>query len=609
MDEALEQLSAIDRDVLMLHYFEGWSFKEIAARLGTKSEAAQKRSVRAIVKLTRLLQRRGIAVPAGLIIAQLTAELSNGAISVSTSTLASAAIAGSSTVPITQTLIMSMTIFKKSGVAGTIFAIVLGGMIGLGTTIGVARLMGPIQSPGPEAVVVGYLNSESNGLQTDSNSESDYEQLIAAWKALMQQYFSTTGRDEQSRVMAAARALFAAEPEGFWLALKRGVFPVSTLATRIRMIVNFAEGSSGLGTAGAVVAMEFLERGYAKGAEELEGEEAGEFAYLVELAARDHPERCVRWMEEQADGKLGYRISRSCYSVIPKMHEHLQERIVAAYEQGIATRIASGEPLSADDVGVVVMARSPNFLNGSYRTLGTSDPRPYFDRMFEAILPGVSSMKDKERYGYAIVNTRRSQPIPSLLDKLGTTTSAVEKDYVLAALAGDRELRQSVRASGVSLTEEQRVDFVARDILDFVSEQVNSSEFGSGLKEKLTEWKSPQDWPAPSSSKVYASSRSDSSLSIARSLLLESDDLDRTLSQLDQLPEGWRALILTDVVKWWANHDVVAASGALAKLEDIPDTAIVELIGEIAGDPESATEWASLIKDPELRDRLLNQSR
>ena len=62
LDELLNRLSAGERDILVEHYFEGREFKEIASRIGINAAAAQKRSVRALEKLARLLSKRGVTV-------------------------------------------------------------------------------------------------------------------------------------------------------------------------------------------------------------------------------------------------------------------------------------------------------------------------------------------------------------------------------------------------------------------------------------------------------------------------------------------------------------------------------------------------------------------
>ncbi|BCU77207.1 sigma-70 family RNA polymerase sigma factor [Luteolibacter sp. LG18] len=64
VDEALDTLPSDDREVLHLHYIEGRTFQETASHLRTTAEAARKRCSRALEKLTALLRKRGVVVPA-----------------------------------------------------------------------------------------------------------------------------------------------------------------------------------------------------------------------------------------------------------------------------------------------------------------------------------------------------------------------------------------------------------------------------------------------------------------------------------------------------------------------------------------------------------------
>lgn len=63
LDEALERLPDSDRHVLILRYYEGRGFREIGTRLGKSDDTVQKQATRALEKLSRILGRRGLAVP------------------------------------------------------------------------------------------------------------------------------------------------------------------------------------------------------------------------------------------------------------------------------------------------------------------------------------------------------------------------------------------------------------------------------------------------------------------------------------------------------------------------------------------------------------------
>ncbi len=64
LDQALLALPARDRDGLILRYFEGMDYRAVGGALGIAEDAARKRVARALEKLSHILQRRGVAIPA-----------------------------------------------------------------------------------------------------------------------------------------------------------------------------------------------------------------------------------------------------------------------------------------------------------------------------------------------------------------------------------------------------------------------------------------------------------------------------------------------------------------------------------------------------------------
>ncbi|WP_193213671.1 sigma-70 family RNA polymerase sigma factor [Luteolibacter marinus] len=64
LDVAIDRLAAKDRTAIVLHYFEGHSFRAIADKHGGTEMAWQKRGVRAVAKLAAILRRRGVAASA-----------------------------------------------------------------------------------------------------------------------------------------------------------------------------------------------------------------------------------------------------------------------------------------------------------------------------------------------------------------------------------------------------------------------------------------------------------------------------------------------------------------------------------------------------------------
>ncbi len=81
LDDAINALSAPDRTVLMQHWFERRTFCGDRAKMRRHPRrAVQRRGLRALDKLVRpLLRRRGAVVPAALLAAGLTPQLTHAA--------------------------------------------------------------------------------------------------------------------------------------------------------------------------------------------------------------------------------------------------------------------------------------------------------------------------------------------------------------------------------------------------------------------------------------------------------------------------------------------------------------------------------------------------
>ena len=79
LDAALNELSEPDRQVVMLKYIDGWSFEEMARRLGGQAAAWRQRGTRALERLRRALARRGVLVPLAVLGASLGTTLTKAA--------------------------------------------------------------------------------------------------------------------------------------------------------------------------------------------------------------------------------------------------------------------------------------------------------------------------------------------------------------------------------------------------------------------------------------------------------------------------------------------------------------------------------------------------
>ncbi|PYJ86103.1 MAG: hypothetical protein DME22_06555 [Verrucomicrobia bacterium] len=121
LDEGLNQLSASDRDALVMGFLKRQDFRAVGAALGISEDAAQKRVSRALDKLRGVLSRRGVALTATALTSAMAAEAVTAApagLAVSVTAASVAAAAGTGT---TLTLLKSMAATKlKTGVISAI---------------------------------------------------------------------------------------------------------------------------------------------------------------------------------------------------------------------------------------------------------------------------------------------------------------------------------------------------------------------------------------------------------------------------------------------------------------------------------------------------------
>jgi RNA polymerase sigma factor (sigma-70 family) len=165
LDAALGELGEVDRDALLLRYFERKSAREIAQILGVSDEAAQKRVSRAVERLREFFAQRGITVGAGGLVVILTANvvqaapLGLGAAITTTAALAGTTIVTTTTATAIKTI--AMTTLQKSVIAAALVA-------SLGAAIYEARQAASLQArvqslqqqKGPSAEMLEQLTRE-----------------------------------------------------------------------------------------------------------------------------------------------------------------------------------------------------------------------------------------------------------------------------------------------------------------------------------------------------------------------------------------------------------------------------------------------------------------
>ena len=91
LDEAIGQLGAQERNAILLRFFEGRSFSEVAAALDSNETAVQKRISRAVGKLQTFFASRGVKMSAGVLVGVVSANSMQAAPAGLTAAVATAA--------------------------------------------------------------------------------------------------------------------------------------------------------------------------------------------------------------------------------------------------------------------------------------------------------------------------------------------------------------------------------------------------------------------------------------------------------------------------------------------------------------------------------------
>ncbi len=128
LDEAVESLAEPDRTAILLRYFQNKSLRDVGAALGTSDDAAQKRVSRAVEQLREFFLRRGIAVSAAGLTADLSAHalhFAPGGLGLTITSAVSLSGAANSVATFEATKAIAMTTVQKVAF-GTAFALVLG---------------------------------------------------------------------------------------------------------------------------------------------------------------------------------------------------------------------------------------------------------------------------------------------------------------------------------------------------------------------------------------------------------------------------------------------------------------------------------------------------
>jgi RNA polymerase sigma factor (sigma-70 family) len=147
LDAALGDLSELDREALMLRYFQNKPFHTIGFVLGVSDDAAQKRVTRAVERLREFFVKRGITVGAGGLTVVISANATQAApvglaAAISAAAFAQGAVS-TTTVVAGSAKLIAMTTLQKTLVAATV-AVLAGA--GVYETRHAARLRDQVQT-------------------------------------------------------------------------------------------------------------------------------------------------------------------------------------------------------------------------------------------------------------------------------------------------------------------------------------------------------------------------------------------------------------------------------------------------------------------------------
>ncbi len=165
LDESLLRLDETDRYALLLRFFEQKKLAEVARVLGLSEDGARKRVERALQKLRTLLGQRGVAVPAAILVAVLSANAAPAApVTLAVATTAATA----TTASLVKGTLALMTWSKAKIAVVTVFALLF---VNSATVVTILLVRGQ-RSPRQLAAIA--MAPETNSFSEDALVMTDF---------------------------------------------------------------------------------------------------------------------------------------------------------------------------------------------------------------------------------------------------------------------------------------------------------------------------------------------------------------------------------------------------------------------------------------------------
>jgi len=236
LDMAMAQLGEKDHNAVVLRFFEGRTFKDVSAALGTSEDSAKMRVNRALEKLRKFFTKRGITLSAAAIAGAVSANSVQAAPAGLAITVTATAAKGSATAASTLTLVkgalklMAWTKAKSAIVAGVVVLLAAGA-----TTLGVKTIQhrtssivpGNTENPAVAAAQA-WLGLIDSGQYAESwTSASDYfrdgapENAQDEWVKALQTVHKTMGNVVSRKLKSVQPTTkLSGAPDGQYITMK-----------------------------------------------------------------------------------------------------------------------------------------------------------------------------------------------------------------------------------------------------------------------------------------------------------------------------------------------------------------------------------------------------
>ncbi|HTH47177.1 MAG TPA: sigma-70 family RNA polymerase sigma factor [Candidatus Limnocylindria bacterium] len=244
LDTAMAQLGERDHNALVLRFFEGRSFKEVSAELGTSEAGAKMRVARALEKLRKFFSKKGLKCSAAALAGAVSAHSVSAAPIGLATTVTVAAVQGTpvtaSTLTIIQHTLKHMALAKIKTVAGvSLLTFLLAGS----TTVAVRQVLAAPASPAfafagyakPEAAFQSFLSALGTG---------KLEKVMASCTPEQAARFKEKAKDKTAEEVSREMIHWSESMKGYQLTEKE---EISDVEVRLHLLVQPYPGHPNVG--------------------------------------------------------------------------------------------------------------------------------------------------------------------------------------------------------------------------------------------------------------------------------------------------------------------------------------------------------------------------